>query len=84
MHVNYNYLENLSLLGVIRHHPRVLTFGRSLFKGVNLEFDKKNLFIYIIQWRSSIYAVTPWRAHRQVKKNWEINLKKNYLFIATF
>jgi hypothetical protein len=29
--------------------------------------------------RSCIYAVTPWRAHRQVRNNWEIKkIKKNH------
>jgi hypothetical protein len=36
------------------------------------------LTTYVIntQWRNCIYAVTPWRAHRHVTKNWEIQFKK--------
>ena len=30
-----------------------------------------------------MYAVTPWRAHRQFKNNWEITFKKTTIFIAT-
>jgi hypothetical protein len=36
------------------------------------------------QWRSCIYAVTPWRAHRQFKKKLGNIMFKNELFIATF
>jgi hypothetical protein len=38
------------------------------------------------QRRSCIYAVTPWRAHRQLKNNWEITFKtkqENYCYFSS-
>jgi hypothetical protein len=48
MHVNYNYLYTVSLLGVIRHHPRAITLGRSLF--LRESIGKNPIHIYYPCW----------------------------------
>jgi hypothetical protein len=47
---------NNNYLGVVRHHPRVVTFGRSVFKGVHLECENKPIpIIHFIGYLSAKY-----------------------------